>query len=77
MATNRLQRALDKLEAHRLELERQIIAEIEELFFQDDEPTVTPHDPDPTPTSPWLVFGDEHRATYNNTPNTITWLDTD
>lgn len=77
MSTNRLQRALDRLEAHRLELERQIISEIEQLFFQDYEPAATTHDPDPQTATPWQVFGDEHQATYCNTPSSITWLDTD
>jgi hypothetical protein len=76
MATNRLQRALDRLEAHRLELERQIISEIEELFFKDsDEAAITDYHA-PGIGVPWQVFGDEHSATEGDTPSSMTWLDT-
>jgi hypothetical protein len=35
-----LRRALERAEARRIELERQIVSELEELFFSDPEPEV-------------------------------------
>lgn len=76
MTTNRLQRALERLEAHRIELERQIVAELDELFFSDTpsdttDPIDTTH-PRPLPSLPWRVFGDEPTATQQDTPST--WI---
>jgi hypothetical protein len=77
MTPNRLQRALERLEAHRLELERQIISEIEELFFKDCDGTAITDYHAPGISVPWQVFGDEHPATEGDTPSSITWLETD
>jgi hypothetical protein len=74
MATNRLQRAIDRLEAHRIELERQIVSEIEQLYFSDVPPMPVTA---PSPESPARVLGNEHAPTAVDTPSSITWLDTD
>lgn len=47
--TSRLQRALDRLDAHRVELERQIIADMERNFFT---PTERQTDAEPNQTTP-------------------------
>ena len=75
MTTNRLQRALERLEAHRIELERQIVSELDELFFSDQPDPLDTTDHHPAHALPWHVFGDGHIATQSDTPSTWTTLD--
>ena len=71
MNSNRLQAAMERLDALRLELERDIITDLDRLYFGHDAFDVTDHVP--TSGIPWQVFGDGGLATAVDTTNNITW----
>jgi hypothetical protein len=69
----RLQRALERAEARRVELERQIVSELEELFFSEPEPQVA-HWVIHNGTSKEMILGVDDTTTASRSQFVTTWF---
>ena len=74
MSTNQMQQAFARLEAHRRELEAQIVFELEEKFLSNPERAsriVASHDLNHTQ----VAFDNEETTSGNDSHTTISWID--